>query len=375
MVPRGILLAGVLLMVASNPRSCYAWVSPAARINHDRVKACTFTSTRLHAKSAKKKKPKTKRNSDASSGGGFATSSSSENKTPHMPNSSMEAQDDQKIGLESNQQHKDSMNIVQLSSRPPIFTIDNFLDPKICSYAITSQEALNEVGVLLQQQIMARLFHNQTSVMDGLRYNTASYSAPNDGDNNNNNSSSIFPDGLHMDTNNECSFRHVTCILYLNDVQHGGATVFPLAETSTTPPSDHSEKLVAASRRLLDAKIGHTRSCGTVRRSGSIRQADGDLLEHCADDPSMVSGIKVQPKAGRLLVFFSRTTTGEEDVRAWHGGERILEGDKHILTLFKQVDYGPVANHPDQAETTFEGFLAPQVTEHLSWFNTASAKC
>ena len=392
MAPRPTLFVGVLLLLVLKASSCQAWVSPvvaaAARNNYDRV------PTRLNAKSANKKKPKKK--NVASTGGGFATKMPAQKGIPSTPNTleKEEEQEAQHDGLESNQKHTDNNNnnnnnnnIVQLSSRPPIYTMDEFLDPQICASAITSQEALQEVGALLQQQIAARLFHNQTSVHDGLRYSTASYHPSGSADHDCR--TPLFPDGLHMDTNNECIFRHVTCILYLNGVVHGGATWFPLAETSTSTPTTTSAKhnnnnqglVVAASERLLAAKIGHTRSCGTVRRSGAVRQADGDLLEHCccADDDDgdhhRVRGIKVQPQAGRLLVFFSRTATGEEDVRAWHGGERLLEGadDKHILTLFKQVDYGP-AKYPSQAETTFEGYLAPQVTEQLGWFRTYSER-
>ncbi|KAL3903919.1 MAG: hypothetical protein SGARI_005161, partial [Bacillariaceae sp.] len=86
-------------------------------------------------------------------------------------------------------------------------------------------------------------------------------------------------------------------------------------------------------------------------------------------DPSTNTVIKVQPKAGRLLIFFSRDASGYEDPRTWHAGERLLPQEdgspteKRILTLFKEVDYALSSEkeHHFQVESTLEGYLAPMV--------------
>jgi hypothetical protein len=220
--------------------------------------------------------------------------------------------------------------------------------------------------------------------MDGLLFNQASSR-----DHSQNSGAGPFPDGLHMDTNGQCMFRHVTAILYLNDVpaECGGATVFPLARTLPADPA------LAASRRLLAERISHTRSRSCV----DGLQADAQLLESrgvgsdYGANPDTETAIRIQPQAGRLLLFFSRDANGAEDPAAWHAGERLYDTtrssssdseseslrvvtEKRILTLFKQVDYADTDyyDHPSRVETTFEAFLSPQIRVQQKWLQAKS---
>lgn len=246
--------------------------------------------------------------------------------------------------------------LIQLSSNPLIFTVDNFIDPEACRRV--QSDGSGCFNLVFPETLADNLFEGQESEMDGLLFNRVTSSDHED---------EIYPDGLHMDTNGQCLFRHVTAILYLNDVPEecGGATVFPLGRSLPNDP------VLAASKRLLKEKIPHTRS-RAVTTAGL--QEDAQLLESRISsdymkDPSTNTVIKIQPKAGRLLIFFSRDSSGHEDPRAWHAGERLLASnkdgsvptEKRILTLFKEVDYGTDASEHNQVQTTLEGYLASMV--------------
>jgi hypothetical protein len=295
----------------------------------------------------------------------------------------------------------------QVSSEPLAFTIDDFCDASTCA-ALALEEG--EEQHHNQQQDAARLhfatlvagelFAGQWGKQDGLRQ---SFSKSSDRNNNNNNNGGQCAEGLHVDTNNGSPFRSVTAILYLNDLPEecGAATVFPLAGANANDPR------LRASQRLLQEEIYHTRGSaytaeavksndlentdGTastttttttnddIQRLTLQQEEDAALLESVmastpADDTS-ATGLHIQPQAGRLLVFFSRLENGEIDPRSWHGGERLKPLsvssssseviEKKIVTLFKEVSYGTIPEHPlgSDDDASFEKYLSPQISE------------
>jgi hypothetical protein len=270
----------------------------------------------------------------------------------------------------------------QLSSEPLIFTIDDFLSEEACEALQNKddQSSEEEARLAFATLVAGELFAGQWGANDGLRFNSASSLDANNNDDimSEEGFCSSSPEGLHVDTNNDSTFRSVTAILYLNDVpsECGGATVFPLANAKADDPA------FAAAQRLLGDRIAHTR--GAAGSTGHVRpsqEADAGLLERTVGD--MSRGLRIQPQAGRLCIFFSRTADGAVDARSWHGGERLLRNnnnnnndsnleresdttstEKRILTLFKEVCYGASLLRPDTYDdASFEAYLAPQIAE------------
>ena len=282
--------------------------------------------------------------------------------------------------------------LVQVSEDPLIFTVDEFLDPALCARVRSNGSGC--FNLMYPERLSDTLFDGQESEMDGLLFNVAtsrehaSATTTTKKKKNQHDQMHYYPHGLHMDTNNQCLERHVTAILYLNDVptECGGATVFPIARASPHDPA------LKASERLLQHQIDHTHSPALL--DDPNLQADAALLEsrvgsNFGESPHNETAIKIQPKAGRLLVFFSRRNDGTQDPRAWHAGARLLDAtndgneattnttEKRILTLFKQVDYGDgsTTTATTTATTTtttttsrsmknnLDAYLAPQVEE------------
>jgi len=290
----------------------------------------------------------------------------------------------------------------QVSSEPLAFLIDDFCDASTCAaLEQNSQEARLHFATL----VAGELFAGQWGKHDGLRYNLSQSSDVNNNSNNINTNSSNGPEtelrrsgqcaeGLHVDTNNGTPFRSVTAILYLNDLpsECGAATVFPLADAKSTDPR------LLASKRLLMDEICHTRGSAYYLEAKEDNNGDGDgdgdgdhsngnalltplqeadaaLLESVASTAANGQGLRIQPQAGRLLLFFSRMDNGEIDPRSWHGGERLvpLEStatttvvDKKIMTLFKEVSYGTTPDHPlsfGNGNDNLEKYLSYQVAE------------
>ena len=164
-----------------------------------------------------------------------------------------------------------------------------------------------------------------------------------------------FPDGLHVDVNNGYWMRHVSALVYLDDVcteRHSGATVFPLAGCSEDDPDLH------AARALLESNMLHTsqaqQEISGDAQEGAKRDEDDSAKEKEQGEeeeeeeqgeeqkkryvkPEAAAwanallaracrngdGLRVDPRRGRLCLFLNYDDRGRVDPRSWHGAEAM----------------------------------------------------
>ena len=215
----------------------------------------------------------------------------------------------------------------KVSSMPLVFMIDEFVDKETCArlkggggsamWQVLEQDngppdAGNQAQLEFATLVAGELFAGQWGPNDGIRFNSASSSDPN----NDGSLRVTYPDGLHVDTNNGAIFRCVTCILYLNDLpaECGGATIFPLARAAKAVPQGAH---VSTAEAMLREQCTHTRSPVTptvtgIRVEGGVPKALETQVAQLEElgEPVDESVVRVQPEAGSLCIFFSRLDDG-----------------------------------------------------------------
>eukprot|EP00216_Chloropicon_sp_CCMP2111_P006776 CAMPEP_0198239760 /NCGR_PEP_ID=MMETSP1446-20131203/5070_1 /TAXON_ID=1461542 ORGANISM="Unidentified sp, Strain CCMP2111" /NCGR_SAMPLE_ID=MMETSP1446 /ASSEMBLY_ACC=CAM_ASM_001112 /LENGTH=495 /DNA_ID=CAMNT_0043922397 /DNA_START=440 /DNA_END=1927 /DNA_ORIENTATION=+ len=102
------------------------------------------------------------------------------------------------------------------------------------------------------------------------------------------------------------SHRAATFMIYLSDVEAGGSTYFPRS----------------SGRPVV----------GTVSEEVKTQSGISKVCFWNSSGKSSPLGLRIYPKQGRAILFWSRLPTGSEDMSSIHAAETVLSGEKWILT-------------------------------------------
>ena len=130
--------------------------------------------------------------------------------------------------------------------------------------------------------------------------------------------------------------RYLTFLIYLNDVDEGGETAFPIADGKLMSDSD-----------ILKALKGNS-STDRFNLSHGCRR----------------SNLRVTPKKGTAVMWYNHHVNetdgwlGAIDLYSIHGGCDVIRGEKWISNLWVNAPYGNSKNKPSDYLNWYDLFLS-----------------
>jgi hypothetical protein len=134
--------------------------------------------------------------------------------------------------------------------------------------------------------------------------------------------------------------RHATVLAYLCDTPRGGATWFPNADVGGSATD-------AAALDAAGAGAGGVATVSAAAQGGGKRGGGGGRQQRL---PTLLprggvevgsaaegGGVRVLPRRGRALVFWSVREDGAQDDRSLHSAEDVLEGEKWVVSRWMRA--------------------------------------
>ena len=234
---------------------------------------------------------------------------------------------------------------VQVSDQPRIYVIDNFMSPADCEEIFAAFEPKLETSQTMskdgQQQenpfgrrsrqftmspkawspLISKLVNamDATSMQPFANGQHLTVTHYNEGDGYE----------LHVDTSHSVG-RVATALIFLREPESGGETVFPWARTSTLRGADDGGE----GRQRPPGVHGRGRSIDELLSAKQVPSMEA--IGACEDSPEN-EAVRIEPRVGRLVVFFSHDPQGRTlRPRSLHGSCPVKGGEKAIAQRFYQ---------------------------------------